>query len=82
MALREGGAMRVELIDVEGHLLREIADPGMKRADVALTYAFGIRQGGVDWPLVNRAIVERWSVSGLQWIKTKAWGYAERTEER
>jgi hypothetical protein len=71
--------MRVEMVDVQGELMREIADPRSKRLDVALTYAFAIRQGGpwggetVDFAVVNRAIVERWSLSGLKWIKTKAW---------
>lgn len=66
--------MRIEMVDVEGQLLREIADTRMKRADVALTYAFGLRQQDeVDWPKINRAIIERWSLSGLTWIKTEAW---------
>jgi hypothetical protein len=66
--------MRVEMVDVQGQLMAEIADPRMKRADVALTYAFGLRQhDDVDWPTVNRAIVERWSMAGLDWIKTRAW---------
>lgn len=66
--------MRVEMVDVEGQLLREIADPEMKRADVALTYAFGLRQQDeVDWPKVNRAIIARWSMSALKWIKERAW---------
>lgn len=72
--------MRVEMIDVQGQLLAEIADRRMKRANVALTYAFGLRQGGVDWPTVNRAIVERWSRSGLEWIKHRAWGLCEPAE--
>ena len=27
----------------------------------------------VDWPLVNRAIMKRWSPSGLLYIKRQAW---------
>jgi hypothetical protein len=71
---------RVELVDAQGTLLREIADPRMKRDTVALTYAFALRQSFdprsrdvVDFATVNRAIMERWSVSALKYIKTKAW---------
>jgi hypothetical protein len=66
--------MRFEMVDVEGQLLSEIADPRMKREDVALTYAFGLRQPNeVDWPRVNNAIIDRWSMNALKWIKTYAW---------
>ena len=67
--------MRVDLVDPEGTILREIADPRMKQADIALTYAFALRQepDNTDWSTVNRAIVERWSMSGLSRIKALAW---------
>lgn len=64
----------VTMVDVEGSLMREIADPRMTRDDVALSYAFGLReQEAVDWPKVNKAIIERWSRAALTYIKTKAW---------
>jgi hypothetical protein len=63
-----------QMIDVEHQLLSEIADKRMKRIDVALTYVFGLKQpGDVNWSKVNHAIIDRWSVSGLQWIKAEAW---------
>lgn len=66
--------VRFEMLDVQVQLLAEIANPRMKREDVALTYAFGLRQGsGVDWLTVNNAIIERWSMAALKWIKTYAW---------
>lgn len=67
--------VRIELADPEGQLLEEIADPSMKRRDVALTYGLAIRGGQerVDWRKVNEAIVGRWSLSGLQQIKDFAW---------
>ncbi len=72
--------MRIEMVDVQGQLEREIADPQMKREDVALTYAFGLRQrDDVDWRKVNGLIIERWSLSALKWIKTYAW---KRLEDR
>ena len=67
--------MRVELACCESVLLNEIADPAMKRADVALTYAMALRSseaGIVDWAQVNKAIMERWSKSSLTWTKERA----------
>lgn len=62
------------LCDPEGTLLSEIADKRMKREDVALSYALALRAGGdLDWPAINRAIVDRWSISALKWIKEYAW---------
>ncbi len=48
------------------------------RDDVALTYALAIRTHQanvekVDWGAINRMIIERWSVSGLDYIKKRAW---------
>lgn len=67
--------MRVEMLDVQGNLEREIADERMTRKDVALTYAFGIRDcpDEVDWPKVNQLIIDRWSLSALKFIKEYAW---------
>lgn len=76
------GQFGVSMVDVEGQLLHEIADKRMKRKDVALTYAFGLRGTEVvDWPKVNRAIIERWSLSALKWIKEEAWAYATGRRE-
>jgi hypothetical protein len=68
-------SFRFELADPEGQLLEEIADPAMKRRDVALTYGLAMRgsKDRVDWPKVNQAILERWSLAGLEWIKAFAW---------
>jgi len=65
----------VSMVDVQGQLEREIADKRMKRYDVALTYAFGIRDepDSIDWPKINRLIIERWSPYALRWIKETAW---------
>jgi hypothetical protein len=72
--------IRAELVDSQGVILREIADERMTRDSVALTYAFCLRQSFdprsrdvVDFATVNRAIMERWSLSALKYIKTKAW---------
>ena len=72
-----GGGMRIELADPEGQLLGEIADPKMTRRDVALTYRLALKtQDRVDWPKVNEAIVRRWSVAALKYIRAFAWGAA------
>lgn len=71
--------MRIEMVDVQGALEREIADRRMTRDDVALTYAFGLAQPGeVDWPAVNQLILDRWSMAALRYIKDKAWRYVEQ----
>lgn len=55
-------------------LLVEIANPAAKRLDVAKVYGLALRsRDNTDWPQVNRAIIQRWSVSALVWIKQKAW---------
>ena len=65
----------VSMVDVQGQLEREIADKRMKRYDVALTYAFGIRDepDSIDWRKVNHLIMDRWSVAALRYIKESAW---------
>lgn len=66
--------MHAEMVGVEGAILREIAEPQMKRDDIALTYAFGLRSSEeIDWPKVNKAIMDRWSLSALKYIKERAW---------
>ncbi len=67
--------MRVMMVDCVNTMLREIAMPEMKQRDVAQTYALAMRSdeaGTMDWGAVNRAIIERWSKSGLIRIKTMA----------
>lgn len=69
------------MVGVEDQLLREIADPVMTRDDVALTYAFAlVHQEGVDFPRVNRAILERWSMAALHYVKGKAWKHVRCRE--
>lgn len=64
----------VTMSDPEAQMLREIADKRMTRDDVKVTYAFGLlTPREVDWRRVNEAIVERWSVSALAYVKEGAW---------
>ncbi len=72
--------MNIELANCEAALLAEIADTVFKRKDVAQTYAMALmssERDKVDWKKVNAAIVERWSVSGLKFIKEAAWKMVE-----
>jgi hypothetical protein len=67
------GTFTIELTDCTNTLLAEIANPKMKRRDVAQTYYFALRSSHpTDWGKVNRAIIERWSMSALVWIKESA----------
>lgn len=68
--------MRVELADCELMLLQEIAESKCKRRDVARTYALALQSSErerIDWKKVNAAIVDRWSVAALKFIKEQAW---------
>ena len=67
---------RIVLADPEGYLLEEIANPAMRRIDVAKTYRLILASGDqdrVNWRTVNTAVIDRWSVSALDWIKQFAW---------
>ena len=66
--------MRVGLVAPTQTLLDEVADPKMKRNDIVATYALALTtMEEVDWPVVNRAIIDRWSLSALTYIKDRAW---------
>ena len=70
------GDTRIVFADPEGQILGEIADPAMKRLDVAKTYRLILHSGDlerVNWRTVNTAIIDRWSVADLNWIKRFAW---------
>lgn len=69
-----GTDLRIELAFPEQVLLDEIADPRMTRDDVLLTYALAMQSSeAVDWRKVNEAIVARWSMSALRYVKEGAW---------
>lgn len=64
-------------------LLDTISDSFAHRRDVARCYAACIRyEAPVDWTLVNKAIVERWSESALAWIKRAAWKHVAEAAAR
>jgi hypothetical protein len=54
-------------------------EQGLTQKDIALTYAMALRSATAkadipDWETINRAIIKRWSMSGLERIKKRAWG--------
>ncbi len=66
-----------ELFGCESTLLREVGDSRIKQKDVAVTYALALRSSDApNWATVNRAIMKRWSFSGLERIKKLAWKVA------
>jgi hypothetical protein len=65
--------MPLELACCTETLLNEIAN-GATRTAVAQTYRLAMHsRSETDWKRVNEAIIARWSVSGLTWIKKQAW---------
>jgi len=66
--------IKMELACCTYVLLSEIADKRFKRKDIAMTYALALCSSEeTNWKTVNKAIVERWSMSGLRYIKNLAW---------
>ena len=63
-------------------LLTAISERRRTRRDIADLYGIAIRIdfGQTDWSVVNHAIMDRWSISGLKWIKRLAWGAVEKAE--
>lgn len=69
--------MNIQLVNCEKHILDEIEGDLKKickRDDVAQTYAWClVSDEEIDWRRINEAIIKRWSMSALTYIKTKAW---------
>lgn len=62
-------------------IFRVISHPRATRDAVAGTYAILLlemrdRRAEYDWPKINAAILEKWSPSGLEYIKRSAWKQA------
>lgn len=61
--------------DIEAWIIK-VWDKSLKRNDIAVFYANLLQfvpAISPAWPEINNAINERWSLSGLEYIKTKAW---------
>lgn len=64
-----------------GILLLDVLDTSLRQRDVARSYAQGLllMHAGVelDWKVINRAIIDRWSLNGLVRVKEMAWKQLE-----
>lgn len=63
-------------------ILQDIATKQATQKDVALTYAMALKSAAEgadapDWRTINEAILARWSMSGLERIKKRAWDILE-----
>jgi len=63
----------MEMLFCEATILNEISHKECKRNDIALTYYFCmVSSEDIDYEKVNKAIIKRWSFSGLKYIKEEA----------
>jgi hypothetical protein len=65
---------QTNLVGCTDAILQEIGNQSITQKDVAMTYALAMKsafQGAdkPDWMTINRAIIDRWSMSGLKRIK-------------
>lgn len=66
-------AVTLEIFHATATLFHQIAEPRATRLDVAKTYAMAVRSPeATDWAAVNKAIIARWSVHALLFIKRLA----------
>jgi hypothetical protein len=65
---------KTEIACVEQVIENEIKQ-GLKQKQIAQTYALGLRSSSwpTYWTKVNKMIVNRWSLAGLNRIKKMAW---------
>ena len=57
-------------------------EQGFTQKDVAVSYGLALRSAAAgtdtpEWSVINRAILARWSMSGLERIKKRAWQIAQ-----
>lgn len=66
-------SVRVEMRDCQATILTEIASPEVKQMSIAKTYWFCLRTSEkLDFGVINKAIIARWSIGGLNRIKKLA----------
>jgi len=80
----ETAEVRFLMADCTRTVLAEIAEK-LPQREVAKSYGLALvsaAHGGdnPDWSAINRAILDRWSMSGLERIKREAWKLANRAE--
>jgi len=69
----------IELVNCTLFLINEISMPEIHQKNIAKTYALAIMSSEkIDWKVVNKAIISRWSISGLERIKKMGWKIIEK----
>ena len=66
----------IHCTEIEGVILKEIQDKTLHKINIALTYRSAIGAhptAKIDWKKINKAIIKRWSKSGLLRVKEMAW---------
>ena len=75
--------MIVQLLDCERIILQMVADKEAIRDSIVTPYAFAIcSDEEIDFKKINMAIIERWSMNALRYIKHKAWKLVEEKQEK
>lgn len=73
----------IELTCCDMVICNEASMPEITRDDIAQTYAMAlVSSWPTDWKKANAAILERWSKSGLEYIKVRAWKIVEENRKR
>lgn len=73
----ETGDWRMNMVCCTDVILNEVAHKECTQRDIALSYALAIKSAAQgadkpDWRKINTAILERWSMAGLERIKKAA----------
>lgn len=68
---------QINLVCCTQVILQDLGAKECTQKDLALTYAMAIKSEAQhadkpDWPTINKAIIGRWSMSGLERIKKRA----------
>lgn len=74
---------KIKKIDCESWIFRLLADKKMTIPHLFNPYAFSIttHRESTDISRINKAIIERWSMSALDRIKTAAWAILKANDE-
>lgn len=72
-----GEGWRINMVCCTQVILNEVGHKECTQRDVALSYALAIKSAAQkadtpDWRAINTAIIERWSMAGLERIKKAA----------
>ena len=66
----------------EENLIYQIRNDKYKRNDIAILYYLCLDMQNINWEKVNKEIIDRWSLSGLKYIKKEAWIMFNLYEQR